>query len=215
MKFLTKIADNKIYKLLMPILYGWGASLVILGALFKILYLPNADLMLMVGMGTEAVIFFFSAFEKAPKEYHWENAYPQIIDDEADADDGKTPVQKLNKIFKEAEIDSKVIKNLGDGMRKLSSSASGLGDVMDGTKKYNKQMTVASENLEKINTLYVDQIKAANTRIKITEKMTDNLTSSLDQTSRLHVELSSLSENLNALNSVYGSVLTAMSNKKK
>ena len=76
-------------------------------------------------------------------------------------------------------------------------------------------MTVASQNLEKINTLYVDQIKAANTRIKITEKMTDNLTSSLDQTSRLHVELSSLSENLNALNSVYGSVLTAMSNKKK
>ena len=76
-------------------------------------------------------------------------------------------------------------------------------------------MSVASQNLEKINELYVDQIKAANTRIKITEKMSDNLTSSLDQTSRLHVELSSLSENLNALNSVYGSVLTAMSNKKK
>ena len=75
-------------------------------------------------------------------------------------------------------------------------------------------MSVASQNLEKINELYVDQIKAANTRIKITEKMSDNLTSSLDQTSRLHVELSSLSENLNALNSVYGSVLTAMSNKK-
>ena len=215
MKFLTKIADNKVYKALMPILYGWGAALVILGALFKINHYDGADIMLIVGMGTEAVIFFFSVFEKAPKEYQWENAYPQILDDEADADDGKTPVQKLNKIFKEAEIDNKVIKNLGDGMRKLSSSASGLGDVMDGTKKYNKQMTVASENLEKINTLYVDQIKAANTRIKITEKMTDNLTSSLDQTSRLHVELSSLSENLNALNSVYGSVLTAMSNKKK
>ena len=214
MNFLAKIADNRVYKTIMPVLYGWGASLVVLGALFKILYLPNADLMLMIGMGTEAIIFFFSAFEKAPKEYHWEKAYPQILEDETD-EDGKTAVQKLNKIFKEAEIDSKVIKNLGDGMKKLSSSASGLGDVMDGTKKYNKQMTVASQNLEKINTLYVDQIKAANTRIKITEKMTDNLTSSLDQTSRLHVELSSLSENLNALNSVYGSVLTAMSNKKK
>ena len=214
MNFLAKIADNRVYKTIMPVLYGWGASLVILGALFKILYLPNADLMLMIGMGTEAIIFFFSAFEKAPKEYHWEKAYPQILEDETD-EDGKTAVQKLNKIFKEAEIDSKVIKNLGDGMKKLSSSASGLGDVMDGTKKYNKQMTVASQNLEKINTLYVDQIKAANTRIKITEKMTDNLTSSLDQTSRLHVELSSLSENLNALNSDYGSVLTAMSNKKK
>jgi hypothetical protein len=214
MNFLAKIADNRVYKTVMPVLYGWGASLVILGALFKILYLPNADLMLMIGMGTEAIIFFFSAFEKAPKEYHWEKAYPQILEDETD-EDGKTAVQKLNKIFKEAEIDNKVIKNLGDGMKKLSNSASGLGDVMDGTKKYNKEMTVASQNLEKINTLYVDQIKAANTRIKITEKMTDNLTSSLDQTSRLHVELSSLSENLNALNSVYGSVLTAMSNKKK
>ena len=214
MNFLAKIADNRVYKTIMPVLYGWGASLVILGALFKILYLPNADLMLMIGMGTEAIIFFFSAFEKAPKEYHWEKAYPQILEDETD-EDGKTAVQKLNKIFKEAEIDNKVIKNLGDGMKKLSNSASGLGDVMDGTKKYNKEMTVASQNLEKINTLYVDQIKAANTRIKITEKMTDNLTSSLDQTSRLHVELSSLSENLNALNSVYGSVLTAMSNKKK
>ena len=64
MNFLAKIADNKIYKTVMPLLYGWGASLVILGALFKILYLPNADLMLMIGMGTEAVIFFFSAFEK-------------------------------------------------------------------------------------------------------------------------------------------------------
>ena len=60
----------------------------------------------------------------------------------------------------------------------------------------------------------MDQIKAANTRIKITEKMSDNLTSSLDQTSRLHVELSSLSENLNALNSVYGSVLTQCQIKK-
>ena len=48
----------------MPLLYGWGASLVILGALFKILYLPNADLMLMIGMGTEAVIFFFLLLKK-------------------------------------------------------------------------------------------------------------------------------------------------------
>ena len=73
---------------------------------------------------------FFSAFEKAPKEYHWEKAYPQILEDESDMEDGKTAVQKLNKIFKEAEIDNKVIKNLGEGMKKLSSSASGLGDVL-------------------------------------------------------------------------------------
>ena len=130
-------------------------------------------------------------------------------------EDGKTAVQKLNKIFKEAEIDNKVIKNLGDGMKKLSSSASGLGDVMDGTKKYNKQMSVASQNLEKINELYIGQIKAFDTRIKVTEKMTDNLTASLDHSTRLSTELSTLSNNLNALNGVYGNILTAMTNKKQ
>jgi len=211
MEMFNKLAENKYYKALMPILYGWGAALVILGALFKINHYPGATLMLAIGMGTEAVIFFFSAFEKAPKEYHWEKAYPQILEKPED----QGPVQQLNKIFKEAEIDSKVLTKLGDGMKKLSTSASQMGDVMDGTKKYNKQMTNASSNLEKINSLYVDQIKAFDTRIKVTEKMTDNLTSSLEHSTRLSSELSTLSNNLNALNGVYGNILTAMTNKKQ
>ena len=61
-------------------------------------------------------------------------------------------------MFQDADVDSKVIKNLGDGMKKLSQSASGLGDVADGTKKYNTQMLTASESLEKINDLYMEQI---------------------------------------------------------
>jgi len=212
MNFLGKIAESRIYKALMPVLYGWGAALVILGALFKILAWSGANEMLMIGMGTEAFIFFMSAFEKAPKEYKWEKAYPQIMDK---SEDSPGPVQQLNDIFKEAEIDSKVLTKLGDGMKKLSTSASNMGDVMDGTKKYNKQMTKASDHLEKINDLYVDQIKSFNTRMKVTEKMTDNLTSSLEYSSRLSVEISNLSNNLNALNDVYGNILTAMTNKNK
>ena len=212
MKFFNQIADSKIYKALMPILYGWGAALVILGALFKILALDGANAMLMAGMGTEAFIFFMSAFEKAPKEYHWEKAYPQIMEK---PEDTRGPVQQLNDIFKEAQIDSKVLAKLGDGMKKLSTSASQMGDVMDGTKKYNKQMTAASNHLEKINDLYVDQIKSFNTRMKVTEKMTDNLTASLEHSSKLSVEISNLSNNLNALNGVYGNILTAMTNKTK
>jgi len=212
MNILSKLAESKLYKMFMPILYGWGAALVILGALFKILAWPFANEMLMAGMGTEAFIFFMSAFEKAPKEYHWEKAYPQIMEK---PEDTRGPVQQLNDIFKEAEIDSKVLTKLGDGMKKLSTSASNMGDVMDGTKKYNKQMSTASNHLEKINDLYVDQIKSFNTRMKVTEKMTDNLTSSLEHSSRLSIEISNLSNNLNALNGVYGNILTAMTNKNK
>ena len=212
MGFLSKLADNKYYKALMPILYGWGAALVILGALFKINHYPGATLMLAIGMSVEALIFFMSAFEKAPKEYHWEKAYPNILEK---PENTQGPVQQLNNIFKEAEIDSKVLSKLGDGMKKLSTSASQMGDVMDGTKKYNKQMTTASNHLEKINDLYIGQIKAFDTRIKVTEKMTDNLTASLDHSTRLSTELSTLSNNLNALNGVYGNILTAMTNKKQ
>ena len=212
MGFFSKLADNKYYKTLMPILYGWGAALVILGALFKINHYPGATLMLAIGMSVEALIFFMSAFEKAPKEYHWEKAYPNILEK---PEDTQGPVQQLNNIFKEAEIDSKVLSKLGDGMKKLSTSASQMGDVMDGTKKYNKQMTTASNHLEKINELYIGQIKAFDTRIKVTEKMTDNLTASLDHSTRLSTELSTLSNNLNALNGVYGNILTAMTNKKQ
>ena len=141
-------ANSKLYKFLMPYLYGWGASLVILGALFKILHLPGANEMLMLGMGTEALIFFMSAFEKAPKDYKWERAYPGILD-AADADPNDVTVtQQLDKMLEDVNVDAKVNKNLGDGLKKLSNSASDLGDVAEGTKKYNSQMLSASDYLE-------------------------------------------------------------------
>jgi len=59
-------------------LYSIGASIVILGALFKLLHITGADLMLILGMGTEAFIFFMSAFDEPAKEPNWENVYPGI-----------------------------------------------------------------------------------------------------------------------------------------
>lgn len=211
-------ANSKFYKWVMPYLYGWGASLVILGALFKINHYPNADIMLAVGMGLEAFIFFMSAFEKAPPSYKWERAYPGILDAEDNDSDNVPVTQQLDKMLSEVNVDSKVIKKLGEGLNKLSSSASDLGDVASGTKKYNTQMLAASENLEKINDLYKSQITSSQEQFKATQKITGNLTSSLDQSARLQVEFATLSENINALNNVYGNMLNAMTtnpSKKK
>ena len=126
-------ANSKFYKMIMPYLYGWGASLVIAGALFKILSWPYANQMLIAGMGTEALIFFMSAFENAPKQYKWERAYPGILDAE-ETDDTPSVSQQLDKMLEDVNVDKKVIKKLGEGMKKLSDSAGGLGDVADGTK---------------------------------------------------------------------------------
>ena len=151
-------ANSKLYKFLMPYLYGWGASLVIAGALFKILHWKFANEMLMVGMGTEALIFFLSAWEKPPKDYKWERAYPGILD-AGDADDDLTVTQELDKMLESVDVDAKVIKNLGVGLKKLSTSASQLGDVAEGTNKYNSQMLSASENLENKVVSYNESFK--------------------------------------------------------
>lgn len=58
--------------------YSWGASIVIIGALFKLLYLPYANQILFVAMLVEALVFFVSAFEHPGREYHWEEVFPVL-----------------------------------------------------------------------------------------------------------------------------------------
>ena len=67
-------------KLFIHRLYGWGAALVILGALFKLMHWEGAGLMLTIGMTTECIIFFFSAFEPMAKEYDWSLVYPELAE---------------------------------------------------------------------------------------------------------------------------------------
>ena len=56
--------DSARGKTVMNYFYSWGAAIVILGTLFKLTHLPGANLMLFLGMGTEVIVFLFSAFER-------------------------------------------------------------------------------------------------------------------------------------------------------
>ena len=89
MSFLNNLVRTKGWKNFMAKLYGWGASVVILGALFKILHLPGANIMLMLGMCTESIIFFFSAFEPTHVEFNWALVYPELATGE-DIEMGET-----------------------------------------------------------------------------------------------------------------------------
>ncbi|MDR0763800.1 MAG: gliding motility protein GldL, partial [Bacteroidales bacterium] len=113
-KMQALLASRK-YKKFMAQLYGWGAAVVILGALFKINHFPGANIMLILGMGTEAIIFTFSSFEPLHPEYHWEQIYPELIDvEEVDEQGAKATgkrggtrinelvTQKLEELFLQA-----------------------------------------------------------------------------------------------------------------
>jgi len=68
--------------------YSIGAAIVIWGALFKILHLPGGNALLSIGMGTEVLMFVLTAFDRPPKEYHWEDVFPALNkDNETDNDD--------------------------------------------------------------------------------------------------------------------------------
>lgn len=67
------------------IAYSIGAAVVIWGALFKILHLPGGSTLLCIGMGTEIAMFLLTAFDRPPKDYHWEDVFP-VLDTHAPED---------------------------------------------------------------------------------------------------------------------------------
>ena len=96
MGFIDKIVNSKAYKEISAKLYGIGAAVVIVGALFKIQHLPGAGVMLAVGMGIEALIFFVSAFEPLHVTYDWSLVYPELAGME-DAHHGAEKKEKKDK----------------------------------------------------------------------------------------------------------------------
>ena len=133
---LSNITEAKWYKVMMPKLYGWGASLVIIGALFKIENWPFASVFLTIGLGTEAIIFFFSAFEKAHEEPDWSLVYPELAHM---SDDNKRPAQQLDEALERAKIDNELIESLNEGLRSFGESAKQLNETITLSAKWPTQ----------------------------------------------------------------------------
>ena len=212
---LAKITEAKWYKVMMPKLYGWGAALVILGALFKIEHYPGASVMLAVGLGTEAIIFFFSAFEKAHEEPDWSLVYPELA--HMQDPDHKRPAQQLDDALAKAKIDNELIESLNEGLRSFGESAKQLNETVtaaSGISEYNAQIQEGVKNMNAMNSLYELQLQTSSQQMEATSLFLQNLQSSVDDSKRFQEQVSSLADNLEQLNKVYGNMLTAMNPNK-
>lgn len=69
---MSNVLKSKGFKYLKNLLIGVGASVVLIGALFKIMSWPYADEALIIGMGTEAILFLFLGLIGPEKDYYWE-----------------------------------------------------------------------------------------------------------------------------------------------
>ena len=101
MMSIAELTQSKGYKNFMKYVYGWGASIVLVGALFKIQHYPGASIMLIIGLLTEALIFFFSAFEPLAEELDWTLVFPQLAgleDDDEEGDKPQRPAREFDRV---------------------------------------------------------------------------------------------------------------------
>jgi hypothetical protein len=209
---LEEVTEAKWYKLMMPKLYGWGAAVVILGALFKIEHLPGASYMLMAGLGMEAIIFFFSAFEKVHTEPDWSLVYPELAHMN-DPDAAKRPAQQLDDALAKAKIDNELIESLNEGLRSFGESAKQLNETVTAAasiSEYNTQIEEGVKNMNALNSLYELQLQTSNKQMEATTLFLQNLQSSVEDSKKFQQQVSSLADNLEQLNKVYGNMLNAM-----
>ena len=195
--------NSKKFKNLMAKLYGFGAAIVILGALFKLMDWPYAGEMLTVGLSTEAIIFFFSAFEKPHEEPDWSLVYPELAYmKDPDTKTSLSPVEELDNMLEKANVDQALITRLGDNLKSFNKTVEGVNKSMDAvsaTGDYSDQMREAARKLAEMNTYYDLQLKTM-----------QNIGNSVSESEKFQIEISKLGTNLEALNKMYSNMLNAM-----
>ncbi len=213
------MAKSKAGKKIMNMVYGLGASVVIIGALFKLTHWEfgflNGTVMLAAGLLTEALIFAIAAFEPVEEELDWTNVYPELAGGPAKEKKGGKVVEatneeslskKLDNMLKEAKIDAALMDSLGTSIKNFEGAAKNIAPTVDAvatTKKYSEEMTLAATQLESLNGLYKVQLESASKQAAANEEIAANA-------GELKKQMASLSSNLASLNSVYGGMLSAM-----
>ena len=217
---------TKKWKSFMAKLYGIGAAVVIVGAMFKIMHWPGAGAMLVIGLSVEAVIFFFSAFEPLHEDPKWELVYPELalahdedfdlhayIDEKGASSGhggggggaaGTGITEHLDNLLEEAKIDAELLERLGDGMRSLSDNANGLKAVTSATAATDSYVASLEGASEKVANLSETYEKASSSLL--------GLTAGAEDGASFGEQLQKVSTNLAALNNVYELQLKGSSN---
>ena len=212
------MANSRSTKKLTNMVYGLGASVVILGALFKIMHWPGGNPMLIAGLIVEALVFAYSAFEPVDDELDWSLVYPELAGGEgkrrgvAVAEEKEAEgmlSKKLDAMLKEAKLDANLMSSLGESIRNFEGAAKGIAptvDSMASQKKYSEELSVAAAQMETLNNIYKAQVESAAKQAEVNQEVAENA-------GRLKAQMDSLADNMASLNNVYGGMLTAMNGK--
>lgn len=212
-------AQSRTQKKIFHMAYSIGASIVIIGALFKILHMSlgplTGGILLMIGLGVEAFIFFLSAFEPIQEDLDWSKVYPELAGGEAKAKKAVVKdteevqgllSKKLDDMLKEAKLDSSLMKSLGESIQSFKGAAEQIQPAVNSisaTNKYSEQLSLAASQMESLNSLYKVQLESSSRQAQANEDIARNAQA-------LKEQMTSMAANLQSLNNVYGGMLSAM-----
>lgn len=196
-------------------LINWGATVVIIGLMFKILHFKGGEWMIGIGLAVEAVLFFIMGFMSAEKDVDWTRVYPELDEDfngelpkrSTQAAGTPQPVvagntAALDKLLQDAKIDENLIGNLGDGLRTFGDKVASISKVADtaaATNQFADKLNAASTGAAQLSTAFE---RAAADLQSFNESSTDM--------QQFKEQVSTFNKNLAALNAIYGNMLSAM-----
>ena len=220
--------ETKKGKKIMGLLYGLGAAVVIVGALFKIEHWPGASAMLITGLSVEALIFAVSAFEPPHSEVDWTLAYPELAGIE---DDELTAVtrggrggssQELDQMLEDAKIGPELIESLGTGFRNLADHTSHLNDISDVSVATNEFVGNIKDASSKMGELSNSYAQASETLTGLSVSSEDsgaysdslrNISAKLSELNNVYeLQLKSASDHMEASNKAFEGMGQLMSN---
>lgn len=223
------------FKRIKNLIIGIGASVVLVGALFKILHWPGADQMLMVGMLTEAFLFLMLGILPPHKDYYWEKIYPDldIAPEVEEARTGKkvhkmptepkeSVTRQLDKMLEDSKVEPVMIERLGENLKKLGENIEKLSDVQDAavnTNEYSTKIKDASNAVAEMRDAYsnaaraMEQITSTSVDTGKYHEQVQMVTKNLSQLNAIYeLELQDTNNHLKAMNKFYGSLNSAMDN---
>ena len=225
--------ESKKFKTIMKYVYGYGGAIVIIGAMFKIQHWPGATIMLIGGLGIEAVIFMLSAHEPLHEELDWTIAYPELALGHSDDDhspnelpdstnaSNESVVEQLDNMLAKAKIEPALIKSLGDGMKNLSDNAGKLGDISsasEATNEYVENLKGATSKVGELSNAYDQASSEVSAKAEVLGNAYTKAAASIEEISNisgsesnLGDQLDKVSGNLTQLNNLYEMQLEGVS----
>ncbi len=207
---ITEILQSRRAQQLMQYVYGWGASIVLIGALFKIQHYPYAGILLTIGMTTEAIIFFLSAFEPPNEQPDWTLVFPELLGVESEKDNTRKSenisiegLEQLQALLEKISVEPEKLSHLSKGLEKLTKTTEHLSDLSDAalaTDGYVQNMNKVADSAQYLSDSYqktATAIENGGAAIQIDmEKIATN-------GNNMNASMDTINKNLSSLNAIY------------